>query len=194
MRVLTAILCGTAATAFLAACSGGNSQPAVAPNAQTPFVDIAAVTAPNGNETIVSDGTATVWDGVSPINGFVLALVGNDSTIGPQLVNYPADCSGQGLKLNQTRGVIWVYGAPAHSMYNHARPPNDPGVDCRGGLPHSSDTNAAWNMLSHNVAARSRHPSGVHALACGDEDAQHLAGHGRIGGLVLHGSGRARIA
>ncbi len=116
------------------------------------------------SETIVSDGTATVWDGVSPTNGFVLALGGNDLSTGPQLVNYPADCSAAGLKLNQTRGVIWVYGAPGHSMYNNARPPNDPGVDCRGGLPHSSDTNAFWDMLSQNVTAHSRHSGGVEAL------------------------------
>ena len=118
------------------------------------------------SETVISDGTAAVWDGVSPTNGFVLALGGNDSTTGPQLINYPADCSGAGLKLNQTRGVIWIYGAPGHSMYNHARPPNDPGVDCRGGLPHSSDTNFFWDRLSHNVAAHSRHPGGVQALRC----------------------------
>jgi prepilin-type N-terminal cleavage/methylation domain-containing protein/prepilin-type processing-associated H-X9-DG protein len=118
------------------------------------------------SETVISDGTAAVWDGVSPTNGFVLALGGNDSSTGPQLINYPADCSGPGLKLNQTRGAIWIYGAPGHSMYNHARPPNDPGVDCRGGLPHSSDTNFFWDRLSHNVAAHSRHPGGVQALRC----------------------------
>ena len=84
------------------------------------------------SETIISDGTPGYWDGVSPTTGFVLALGGDDSTYGPQfLINYPADCSGPGLKLNMTRGVIWIYGAPGHSMYNHARPPNDPGVDCR---------------------------------------------------------------
>ena len=82
------------------------------------------------------------------------------------MINYPADCSGPGLKLNMTRGVIWIYGAPGHSMYNHARPPNDPGVDCRGGLPHSSDTNFFWDRLSHNVTAHSRHPGGVQALRC----------------------------
>jgi prepilin-type N-terminal cleavage/methylation domain-containing protein len=118
------------------------------------------------SETIVSDGTASVWDGVSPTNGFVLAFGGDDLMTGPQLINYPADCGAAGLKLNQTRGVIWVYGAPGHSMYNHARPPNDRGVDCRGGLPHSSDTNPLWDMLSHNVAAHSRHPGGVEALRC----------------------------
>lgn len=118
------------------------------------------------SETIISDGVPGFWDGVSPTNGFVLALGGNDSTTGPQLVNYPADCSGPGLKLNMTRGVIWIYGAPGHSMYNHARTPNDPGVDCRGGLPHSSDTNYWWDRLSHNVTSHSRHPGGVQALRC----------------------------
>jgi prepilin-type N-terminal cleavage/methylation domain-containing protein len=118
------------------------------------------------SETIISDGVPGYWDGVSPTNGFVLALGGDDMTQGPQLVNYPADCSGPGLKLNMTRGVIWIYGAPGHSMYNHARPPNDRGVDCRGGLPHSSDTNFWWDRLSHNIAARSRHPGDVRALRC----------------------------
>jgi prepilin-type N-terminal cleavage/methylation domain-containing protein len=64
------------------------------------------------------------------------------------------------------QGVIWIYGAPGHSMYNHVRPPNDPGVDCRGGLPHSSDTHYFWDRLSHNVTAHSRHPGGVQALRC----------------------------
>src|SRR5271170_3533937 len=56
MRVSSAILCGSATVALLSACSAGSSQPSVAPpGAPTPFVDVAAVTAPNGNETIVSD-------------------------------------------------------------------------------------------------------------------------------------------
>jgi prepilin-type processing-associated H-X9-DG protein len=118
------------------------------------------------SETIISDGVPGYWDGVSPTNGFVLALGGDDLSSGPQLINYPADCRGPGLKLNMTRGVIWIYAAPGHTMYNHARRPNDPGVDCRGGLPHSSDTNYDWDRLSHNVAARSRHPGGVQALMC----------------------------
>jgi prepilin-type N-terminal cleavage/methylation domain-containing protein len=118
------------------------------------------------SETIISDGSPGTWDGVSPTTGFVLARGGDDLSNGPPLVNYPADCSGPGLKLNMTRGVIWIYGAPGHSMYNHARTPNDRGVDCRGGLPHSSDTNYMWDRLTHNVAARSRHPGGVYALMC----------------------------
>jgi prepilin-type N-terminal cleavage/methylation domain-containing protein len=118
------------------------------------------------SETIISNGTPGHWDGVSQTTGFVLALGGDDNAFGPQLVNYPADCSAAGLKLNMTRGVIWIYGAPGHSLYNHARVPNDKGVDCRGGLPHSSDTNAAWDVLSHNVTAHSRHPGGVQALRC----------------------------
>jgi prepilin-type N-terminal cleavage/methylation domain-containing protein/prepilin-type processing-associated H-X9-DG protein len=118
------------------------------------------------SETIISNGIAGYWDGVSQTTGFVLALGGDDQTNGPELVKYPSDCSGAGLKLNMTRGVIWIYGAPGHSMYNHARVPNDPGVDCRGGLPHSSDTNFWWDRLSHNVTAHSRHPGGVQALLC----------------------------
>jgi prepilin-type N-terminal cleavage/methylation domain-containing protein/prepilin-type processing-associated H-X9-DG protein len=117
-------------------------------------------------ETVISDGTPGVWDGVSLTSGFVLALGGDDKANGPELVNYPADCSGPGLKLNMTRGVIWMYGAPGHSMYNHARLPNDRGVDCRGGLPHSSDTNFWWDRLSLNVTAHSRHPGGVQTLRC----------------------------
>lgn len=51
-------------------------------------------------------------------------------------------------------------------MYNHLRPPNDPDIDCRGGLPHATRTNHWWDRLSLNVAARSRHTGGVHALFC----------------------------
>jgi prepilin-type processing-associated H-X9-DG protein len=51
-------------------------------------------------------------------------------------------------------------------MYNHMRTPNDPDIDCRGGIPHSNKTNALWDRLSLNVAARSRHPGMVHALLC----------------------------
>lgn len=49
-------------------------------------------------------------------------------------------------------------------MYNHIRTPNDKDVDCRGGVPHDSRTNALWDTMSHNTAARSFHNGGVHAL------------------------------
>lgn len=119
------------------------------------------------SETVRADlGGPAVWDGVSPTNGFVLTQGNNNSTIGPELIDYETQCSGAGLVLQQTRGSKWLYGAPGHSMYNHIRRPNDPGVDCRGGLPHSIRTNFWWDRLSHNVAAHSRHPGGVHALFC----------------------------
>ena len=51
-------------------------------------------------------------------------------------------------------------------MYNHMRPPNNPAIDCRGGLPHSQRNFYWWSRLSHNVAAHSRHVVGVHALFC----------------------------
>ena len=49
-------------------------------------------------------------------------------------------------------------------MYNHVRGPNDKGIDCRGGLPHSQRNQYWWNRLSHNVAAHSRHIGGVNSL------------------------------
>jgi prepilin-type N-terminal cleavage/methylation domain-containing protein/prepilin-type processing-associated H-X9-DG protein len=120
------------------------------------------------SETIKSDNPAvTVWDGVSRTNGFVLTR-GNTNAPpnGPGLVDYDSQCTGAGSSLQQTRGSRWIYGAPAHSMYNHILAPNDPRVDCRGGLPHSSRSDPYWRELSLAVAARSRHPGGVHALFC----------------------------
>ena len=111
-------------------------------------------------------GGPSIWDGVSATNGFVLTQ-GNDNGLnGPELTDYASQCSGAGLLLQQTKGSRWLYGAPGHSMYNHMRGPNDRGVDCRGGIPHSNKTDALWVKLSHNIAARSLHPGGVHALFC----------------------------
>jgi prepilin-type N-terminal cleavage/methylation domain-containing protein len=108
----------------------------------------------------------TKWDGHSATNGFVLTLGNNNSTVGPELTDYASQCHVAGLTLQQTRGSGWLYGAPGHSMYNHMRVPNDPDVDCRGGLPHSADTNFYWDRLSHNITAHSQHPKGVFALYC----------------------------
>lgn len=118
------------------------------------------------SETVKSKGGPTVWDGVSPTDGFVLTQGNDNGFNGPELTDYVTQCSGPGLKLQQTRGSKWLYGAPGHSMYNHMRGPNDPGVDCRGGIPHSVKTDALWRVLSLNVAARSRHPGGVNTLFC----------------------------
>ncbi|MDX1965725.1 MAG: DUF1559 domain-containing protein [Planctomycetaceae bacterium] len=116
------------------------------------------------SETIKAEGGPNVWDGVSPTNGFVLTQGNNNTTNGPELTDYATQCHGAGLQLQQTRGSRWLYGAPGHSMYNHLRGPNDRDIDCRGGLPHSIRTNFWWDRLSLNVAARSRHTGGVHAL------------------------------
>ena len=118
------------------------------------------------SETIKSEGGASTWDGVSATNGFVLTQGNDNATNGPELTNYASQCHGTGLLLQQTKGSRWLYGAPGHSMYNHMRRPNDPDIDCRGGLPHSNRTNFWWNRLSLNVAARSRHVGGVNALLC----------------------------
>jgi prepilin-type N-terminal cleavage/methylation domain-containing protein/prepilin-type processing-associated H-X9-DG protein len=119
------------------------------------------------SETVKADlGGPSVWDGASPTNGFVLTRGNDNSSNGPELTDYASQCSGPGLALQQTRGSRWVYGAPGHSMYNHIRPPNDQGVDCRGGLPHSHRSSVWWDRLSLNIASRSRHPGGVNALCC----------------------------
>ena len=116
------------------------------------------------SETIKSEGGPAMWDGVSKTNGFVLTQGNNNTTTGPELTDYGTQCHTAGILLQQTRGSRWLYGAPGHSMYNHLRPPNSPDIDCRGGLPHSNRTNFTWDRLSLNVAARSRHVGGVHAL------------------------------
>ena len=118
------------------------------------------------SETIKSEGGPTTWDGVSHTDGFVLTAGNDNATNGPELTDYAGQCHQAGLRLQQTRGSRWMYGAPGHSMYNHMRRPNDPDVDCRGGLPHSTRTNYWWDRLSLNIAARSRHTGGVHALFC----------------------------
>jgi prepilin-type N-terminal cleavage/methylation domain-containing protein/prepilin-type processing-associated H-X9-DG protein len=118
------------------------------------------------SETVTSEGGPSAWDGVSKTTGFVLTVGNDNATVGPELTNYASQCHSAGILLQQTRGSRWLYGAPGHSMYNHMRPPNDTDIDCRGGLPHSTRTNYWWDRLSLNVAARSRHPSGVHALFC----------------------------
>jgi len=117
-------------------------------------------------ETVNSEGGPTTWDGESKTNGFVLTAGNDNASSGPELTNYAAQCHVPGSLLQQTRGSRWLYGAPGHSMYNHMRVPNDPDIDCRGGLPHSNRTNYWWDRLSLNVTAHSRHPAGVEALYC----------------------------
>ena len=118
------------------------------------------------SETIRSTMPGGVWDGVSPTDGMVLTKGNNNDSAGPPLLNYPANCSGSGLILLPTRGCMCLFGAPGHSMYDHIRPPNDPGVDCRGGLPQSNRLNTWWDQLTHNITARSHHPGGVNTLYC----------------------------
>jgi prepilin-type N-terminal cleavage/methylation domain-containing protein/prepilin-type processing-associated H-X9-DG protein len=115
---------------------------------------------------VVGNNGQTVWDGVSAIDGFVLTVGNDNKTVGPELTNYAAQCHTPGIVLMQERGSGWLYGAPGHSLYNHIRVPNDLDVDCRGGLPFSTGINLYWDLLSHNIAARSRHPKGVLALYC----------------------------
>jgi prepilin-type N-terminal cleavage/methylation domain-containing protein/prepilin-type processing-associated H-X9-DG protein len=105
------------------------------------------------------------WNGVTPSLGFVLTTGNNNSSSGPELISYPGDCVA-GNNLQTDKGNRVLYAAPGHTMYNHIRGPNDPGIDCRGGLPQSSRNFYWWSRLSHNVASHSRHTGGVHSLFC----------------------------
>ena len=132
-------------------------------------VRFAAVTDGLSNTVAIGESIRSVA-GVAfrqnPLNGFV--ITGNNTTSGPPITSdadYASLCvTNSPPGFQATRGSKWHYGAPGHSMYNHRRPPNDPQVDCRGGLPHSDKSDPAWNQLSLNVAARSKHPGGVDAL------------------------------
>ena len=118
----------------------------------------------DGTGAAVSNGSGN-WTGGLPTTGFALTTGNNNVNNGPELLNYPGDCVA-GNKLQLTRGNRLLYGAPGHTMYNHIRVPNDRGIDCRGGLPHSTRNEYWWSRLSHNVASHSRHVGGVLALFC----------------------------
>ncbi len=118
-------------------------------------------------ETVRSEnGSAdpVTWDGISPTTGFVMTR-GASIEGGPELVRYDEQCTGAGLLLLNLRGSSWLLGAPAITMYNHDRPPNDRGVDCVGGAIRPRSRVDALDASSLSVAARSRHPGGVMALA-----------------------------
>ncbi len=122
------------------------------------------------SEQVLSDpgdpaNNAGNWNGNTPTTGFVLTTGNNNTSNGPELINYPGDCVA-GNKLQLTRGNRILYGAPGHTMYNHLRGPNDKQIDCRGGLPHSQRNYYWWSRLSHSIAAHSRHVGGVHSLFC----------------------------
>jgi hypothetical protein len=87
----------TAAVAFLAGCSGGGSappaaaataagpnqtaRPRVAPSHVTPFVNVAGIKAPHGNQTFVTDagtGTVTVWGANGQLNAILFDGTGAD--------------------------------------------------------------------------------------------------------------------
>jgi prepilin-type N-terminal cleavage/methylation domain-containing protein/prepilin-type processing-associated H-X9-DG protein len=82
---------------------------------------------------------------------------------GSAIVSYEQTCA-PGTPRPSARGNRWIYAAPNHTMYSHHRPPNDRRPDCRGGVPFGDRTNADWDRVSLDSAARSLHPGGVNAL------------------------------
>ena len=112
----------------------------------------------------MGEDSAGHWNG-QPTRGFVLTSGNDNAWNGPELTNYPGQCS-PGNRLEQGRGSKWFFGAPGHCMYNHIRGPNDAGIDCRGGVPLSNRGPSVWNLVSQNITSRSNHPTGVNALFC----------------------------
>jgi prepilin-type N-terminal cleavage/methylation domain-containing protein/prepilin-type processing-associated H-X9-DG protein len=104
------------------------------------------------------------WDGRSTTTGFVLTRGATNNGGGPELVSYNDQCTGSGLLLLNLRASSWILGIPAITMYNHDRTPNDPLVDCIGGLTHSRCQIDTLDASSLSVSARSRHSGGVNAL------------------------------
>jgi hypothetical protein len=108
MRVSSAILCGSATLALLSACSTGNPQPHVAAGAEAPFVDVAAVTAANGNETIVSDNlnsVVSVFNGGGRVTARITAGISQPTGIA-------TDAAEQLYIANSGAGNILVYAKP----------------------------------------------------------------------------------
>ena len=93
------------------------------------------------------------------------------------LTDFQTQCT-QNQITEDARGGRWIYGAPGLTMYNHRRPPNDRAWDCRAGGPQSIQNNRIWDAVSHDIAARSRHTGGVHAL--------FADGHVRFVGDSIH--------
>jgi prepilin-type processing-associated H-X9-DG protein len=110
-------------------------------------------------------GPIAPWDGQTFRHALVLTRGGDDQTaVPPELTDPDSQCSGPGLTLSPTLGITWTLGAPGATLYNHLRPPNDPGMSRRGGFPYPTHFPEHWNELSHDVPARSRHKAGVNLL------------------------------
>ena len=68
------------------------------------------------SEQVISDPNDAAnsggnWNGKTPTTGFVLTSGNNNSSAGPELLNYPGDCV-SGNRLQLTRGNRFLYGAP----------------------------------------------------------------------------------
>jgi len=61
------------------------------------------------------------------------------------------------------RGFSWANGEYRTTLYNHARRPNDPEIDCIG-VVMITDDKARLHAAYGWRAARSRHPGGVNVV------------------------------
>ena len=109
------------------------------------------------SETIRSTATSTF--ATDPTRVFL--ITGDNKTSAPPLTSdadYASIClslPASTAQFQATKGVRWHYGAPGHTMYNHRRPPNDQGPDCRGGCP------TATSRIRTGATCRSTSPPGA---------------------------------
>jgi hypothetical protein len=149
MRVSSAILCGSATVALLTACSTGNSQPSVAAGNQTPFVDVAGVTAASGNETIVSD---TLNNVVSVFNSGGRATARITAGIS-QPTGIATDAAEQLYIANSGGGNILVYAKPYTAVtLTLADPAGEPLSVAVSAAGIVGVTNGGLNGASGNVS------------------------------------------
>jgi hypothetical protein len=140
----------TAAVAFLAGCSGGGSPPSPAAVAAaghvTPFVNVAAVKAPHGNATFVTDaGTATVT--VWGANGQLNAILFDGITADPK--GLATDAAQNLYVANLTLSNVIVYAKPYTAITATL---NDAGENAQDVAVDKSGLVGVTNYLTSSLA------------------------------------------
>jgi len=131
-----------------AACSGSGSNSGSIANADGVFFLGSAIRL---SEIAGTSHTAAFSErtlGSADPRDVMIELPGNGDTT-------PTTCMSPSGTRNTERGGKWILGNYGNTLYNHATPPNAPTQDCLNATQQKG-----------LLAAGSRHPGGVHLLAC----------------------------
>jgi prepilin-type N-terminal cleavage/methylation domain-containing protein/prepilin-type processing-associated H-X9-DG protein len=138
-----------------------------AANAGSGAVDFGSLTRSDGVMFLGSAvGFRDLLDGSSQTAAFSERTVGPGQVSGgrgrlilerpPGADPSPAECDAEAGTWNPERGAKWILGNYGNTLYNHALPPNPPGIwDCMD-----------VRQQKGRLAARSGHPGGVSVLFC----------------------------